>query len=64
MRLRNSHLVMTFGKRLIHNRKENFPMTKIAGSKATRRPNLLGRHGAGEGIRTLDINLGKVALYP
>ncbi len=22
------------------------------------------KNGAGEGIRTLDINLGKVALYP
>ena len=22
------------------------------------------KHGAGEGIRTLDFNLGKVALYP
>ena len=24
---------------------------------------MVDRHGAGEGIRTLDINLGKVALY-
>jgi hypothetical protein len=23
-----------------------------------------GKHGAGEGIRTLDPNLGKVVLYP
>jgi hypothetical protein len=26
--------------------------------------NLLGKNGAGEGIRTLDPNLGKVVLYP
>ena len=26
--------------------------------------NLLGETGAGEGIRTLDPNLGKVVLYP
>ena len=25
---------------------------------------LLGKSGAGEGIRTLDPNLGKVVLYP
>ena len=27
-------------------------------------PNDLGKTGAGEGIRTLDPNLGKVVLYP
>ncbi len=26
--------------------------------------NFLGKTGAGEGIRTLDPNLGKVVLYP
>ena len=26
--------------------------------------NLFGKTGAGEGIRTLDPNLGKVVLYP
>jgi hypothetical protein len=27
-------------------------------------PDLQSKIGAGEGIRTLDFNLGKVALYP
>ncbi len=26
-------------------------------------PNLLKEYGAGEGVRTLDVHLGKVALY-
>ena len=38
-----------------------------AESTQNRKPNLLGPAfgdcGAGEGIRTLDVNLGKVALY-
>jgi hypothetical protein len=29
-----------------------------------RDPESLAKHGAGEGIRTLDPNLGKVVLYP
>jgi hypothetical protein len=29
-----------------------------------RRPLYRGKTGAGEGIRTLDPNLGKVVLYP
>ena len=39
---------------------------KFETSPAKKKASLFRRHynGAGEGIRTLDINLGKVALYP
>ncbi len=39
--------------------------TLLIGFKSLRRiAGMIGKIGAGEGIRTLDINLGKVALYP
>ena len=38
--------------------RENGPVGALA------QMNLLGEIGAGEGIRTLDPNLGKVVLYP
>ena len=39
------------------------PVTDGPAPKAKNRRNA-GCHGAGEGIRTLDPNLGKVVLYP
>ena len=39
-------------------------LQKIGGRRSAKSLILLGKTGAGEGIRTLDPNLGKVVLYP
>ena len=42
----------------------NFPRQKDAGKSVRYIALNLEKFGAGEGIRTLDPNLGKVVLYP
>ena len=39
-------------------------LQKFEGRQSAKPLILLGKNGAGEGIRTLDPNLGKVVLYP
>ena len=49
---------------LSHHRREQALWPAAVTAFAEHRPKPLKEFGAGEGIRTLDPNLGKVVLYP